>query len=87
MGERWNEKLRKLREMLVGKARPIKVEPKRRWSGPTESPSDWYSVTGQQEVGRQCNLCHARPIAGSGELVKGLCGPCRQRLADQDDAA
>jgi mono/diheme cytochrome c family protein len=86
MGD-WREKFcQLLRDAGIG-CQPIKVEPKRRWSGPTESPSDWYSVTGQREVGRQCNLCHARPLAGSGELVRGLCGPCRQRLADQDDAA
>jgi hypothetical protein len=87
MGERWNEKLRKLREMLVGKARPVKVEPKRRrWSDPV-IPSDWYSVTGQQRITGQCAMCHEYQIEGSPALRRGMCGVCYMRTLDADDAA
>jgi hypothetical protein len=87
MGERWNEKLRKLREMLVGKARPIKVEPRRRrWSDPAV-PSDWYTDEGQRRIAPQCALCRERQIEGSPPLRRGLCGPCWQRTAETDDAA
>jgi cytochrome c5 len=87
MGERWNEKLAKLRAMLTGKARPIKVEPKRRrWSDPA-IPSDWFSVTGQQRVTAQCAICHAHQIEGSPPLRRGLCEACYLRTSETDDAA
>ena len=86
MGERWNERLRKLREMLVAKARPVKVEPKRRRSGPV-TPSDWWTTEGQAKVQPQCALCHERQIEGSPPLRRGLCGPCWQRTSETDDAA
>jgi hypothetical protein len=85
MGERWNEKLRKLREMLVGKARPIKVQPKRRWSGPVETPSDWYNRPEQVTV--QCALCHERQLPTAEPLRRGMCGPCWLRTSENDDAA
>jgi cytochrome c5 len=73
--------------MLVGKARPIKVEPRRRrWSDPV-IPSDWYGVIGQRSVGPQCALCHERQIEGAPALKRGLCGPCWLRTSETDDAA
>jgi hypothetical protein len=85
--ERWNERLAKLRAMLTGTARPIKVEPKRRrWSDPA-IPSDWYTDEGQRKLAPRCALCKEYQIEGSPPLRRGMCGPCYLRTSDQDDAA
>jgi hypothetical protein len=76
MGERWNEKLRKLREMLIGKARPIQVQPKRRWSGPAVLPSDWYDSERQEFLGPQCYECHHNIPLGKALDEHGLCATC-----------
>jgi hypothetical protein len=85
--ERDNLRLRLLR-LLQGKtARPIPVEPKRRWSGPQMSPSDWHDIDQQAKVAPQCLLCHERALPGMPPLTKGLCGPCKQRLDEAPEAA
>jgi hypothetical protein len=78
MGERWNEKLARWRAFLVAKAQaspPIEVKPKRRWGGPMETPSDWWSDEGQRRVAPECGQCRDR-----------ACGRCPVR-PDTDDAA
>jgi hypothetical protein len=51
------------------------VKPKRRWSGPMETPSDWWSDEGQRRVAPECGQCRDR-----------ACGRCPVR-PDTDDAA
>lgn len=85
----WREKMRALIRDAAdrcGVERPRIVVPKR-FSGPTMMPSDWYERDQQEKVAAQCNCCHCRPLPGETPLVKGLCGPCRVRLADTPEAA
>jgi hypothetical protein len=52
------------------------VKPKRRWSGPMETPSDWWTDEGQRQVAPECGQCRDRS-----------CGSCPKRPHTTDDAA
>jgi hypothetical protein len=83
--EPWQEKFRRFFKEMTGRSTPIHVVPRR--SGPVETPSDWWTVTGQRRVGPQCALCHERQREGSPPLRRGLCGVCYLRTSATDDAA
>ena len=83
MGERWNEKLAKLRASLVGKGH-LRIQPRHRISGPFGSMEADIERTGLLSDER-CVDCGFRVVKASGPLIAGRCGACNlASLGDGD---
>ena len=81
------ERARELIREAMRRSQPIRVEPRHRISGPVLTPSDWWTDEGQKRVTPQCILCHERVLPSHEPLIRGLCGPCRDRTTQHPDAA
>lgn len=84
-GERWNERLIRLRQWAREKMRPYPIAPPppKHWrnSGPRLVPSDWMADKEYQALlGPQCEACHQNLVYGQ-QLDQGRwCAQCSPRI-------
>jgi hypothetical protein len=77
MGD-WQTKFRQFFQEVTGRTPKIQVQPKRRWSGPRETPSDWWTDEGQQRVNPKCGACRERHCAECMGRAAARCALCRE---------